>query len=485
MERRLHEAAMEGNVISLVNLLQEDPLALDRLLATCHTETPLHIASMLGHVRFVTELVARKPELATEPDIRRSTPLHLAAARGNFDVAKVLLTAAGSEICLATDGDGRTPLHVAAVKGHVGIVRELAAARPDAARVLLDRGETILHACVRFGQVDAMKVVAKVVDGEFVNVKDRVSGNTALHLAVAHRQTEAINFLISGTAIDVNAVNAQGLTALDILVQTRRNRKDKDIAESLKHAGAVTCATNESPLSVHDEPEVISSTIDMADEDVYTFSSQKRKTTKKLLKTFRSHGRQPDWLERKRSALMVVASLIATMAFQAGVNPPGGVWQDTSDGDSKTKPHTAGFSIMAEYHYVVYGWFLALNTISFVASLSIILLLVSGLPAVKRRFFMWVLMVIMWVAITSIAITYAISITVFTPAEQSITLYKVLGWAVVAWCGLMTLLLIGHTIRLLARLFSGLYRVFLPRRRKVPAKAFRLSSAEAINDVVA
>ncbi|GJS75864.1 ribonuclease H-like domain-containing protein [Tanacetum coccineum] len=36
-----------------------------------------------------------------------------------------------------------------------------------------------------------------------------------------------------------------------------------------------------------------------------------------------------DWLDRKRNSLMVAASLIATMAFQAGVNPPSGVWLDT------------------------------------------------------------------------------------------------------------------------------------------------------------
>ncbi|XWS17454.1 hypothetical protein CRYUN_Cryun33cG0069300 [Craigia yunnanensis] len=42
-----------------------------------------------------------------------------------------------------------------------------------------------------------------------------------------------------------------------------------------------------------------------------------------------------DWLDRKRSALMVVASLIATVAFQAAITPPGGVWQEDETVDEK------------------------------------------------------------------------------------------------------------------------------------------------------
>ena len=53
MERRIYEAAVEGSVISLLNLLQEDPLVLDRFMVGCYAETPLHIASMLGHLDFV------------------------------------------------------------------------------------------------------------------------------------------------------------------------------------------------------------------------------------------------------------------------------------------------------------------------------------------------------------------------------------------------------------------------------------------------
>lgn len=44
---------------------------------------------------------------------------------------------------------------------------------------------------------------------------------------------------------------------------------------------------------------------------------------------------------------MVVASLIATMAFQAGLNPPGGVWEETKLNNQGILLHKAGEAVMA------------------------------------------------------------------------------------------------------------------------------------------
>ena len=189
MERKLYDAAVEGNVISLLNLLQEDALLLDRFITSHYSETPLHVASMLGHVEFVDQVLIRKPELAKELDSRNSSPLHLATAKEYLDIVKRLLQV-NPDMCLVCDIDGRNPLHIAAIKGHLDVLRELVHARPWAARMLMDEGETILHACVRYNQLEAMKLlVERAADHEFENCKN-YDGNTILHLAIAAKQTE-------------------------------------------------------------------------------------------------------------------------------------------------------------------------------------------------------------------------------------------------------------------------------------------------------
>lgn len=157
------------------------------------------------------------------------------------------------------------------------------------------------------------------------------------------------------------------------------------------------------------------------------------------------------WLTKKRDSIMVVAILIATMAFQAGVTPPGGVWQEDfthyDNGTLVANPHKAGEAVMAYKSERAFKNFMRFNTVAFVTSLSTILLLISGLPF-RRPLFMWILMVIMWVTVTMTAATYAISITVVTPKKDRRSLSKVIEISLAVWCGVMGVLLVGNTIRL-------------------------------------
>lgn len=97
-------------------------------------------------------------------------------------------------------------------------------------------------------------------------------------------------------------------------------------------------------------------------------------------------NRQGDWLEKTRGNLMVAATVIAGMSFQVMVNPPGGVWQSDScpsGNQTGTVPvckAKAGTSVLE--HSSKRGFYLGMvisSTVSFSASMSLILLVISGL----------------------------------------------------------------------------------------------------------
>lgn len=249
-----------------------------------------------------------------------------------------------------------------------------------------------------------------------------------------------MSFLTSFTTVEANSLNTDGLTAYDLLAQSGEPRRSEM------------------------EPMTMRALPPNANDQNSAFPVQRKGRKKNI-------NKQNDWLDRKKTALMVVASLTATMAFQVGVNPPSGFWQETSD--NSTNPHTAGISIMPDNNRGAFAVFLVYNTLGFLASLSIILLLVSGLP-LRRRFFIWILMVIIWIAITSIAVVYSLVIRVFSPKDDN-TIYRIVIFGILIWLGLMVLVLVGHTIRLMLKTFRNV-RKLVTRGRSSASEVMRQDS---------
>ncbi|XP_057799751.1 ankyrin repeat-containing protein NPR4-like [Salvia miltiorrhiza] len=400
---KLYESAARGDVEALRQLLQKDTFLLERVSYTTPNNTPLHIASLKGHLPYVEEILRVSPHLAEELDSQQSSPLHVASARGNVEVARRLVGAA-PEMCLSRDSRGRNPVHVAAIKGRVELLEELVSRAPPAARQKVGRGLTAMHLCVEHGQLPALKVLVREVK-ELINAKND-DGDTILHMAVMGKKIEIMEYLFEAPNIDINAKNSNGQTAKSILEQIQ---PDAEKDSGIRHLLCPGLAR---------------------------------------LKTRHGDTQPVKWLTKKRDSIMVVAVLIATMAFQAGVTPPGGVWQENLLNDPS--PHKAGEAVMAHNHPRAFKNFMRANTVAFVSSLSTILLLISGLPF-RRPLFMWVLMMIMWLTVTSIAATYAISIVVVTPRKDRGALSHVIEISLAVWCGVMGILLVGNTVRLVDR----------------------------------
>jgi hypothetical protein len=257
------------------------------------------------------------------------------------------------------------------------------------------------------------------------------------------------------TEIEVNAINASGFTVLDIaLAQGRRNWKDVDVQDSLHQVGASSAKDLSSTMH---RLEAVGA-VNLRSEDHFT-SLQSR--LKRKYQRRQSYG-----LGEKRNALMIVASLIATMAFQAGISPPGGLWQEDSQGATSNEHHEAGRSIMADKLPAAYNKFVMHNSIAFLASLSVILLLISGLPF-RWRFSMWILTAIMWVAITESTFTYLISIYCLSSLHQRRTYIVTVVVLSVVMLGLLSVLLVGHSVRLIAKIVKLGRRLMAPRDRRI------------------
>ncbi|KAL5987578.1 hypothetical protein ACLOJK_035327 [Asimina triloba] len=182
---------------------------------------------------------------------------------------------------------------------------------------------------------------------------------------------------------------------------------------------------------------------------------QKRMRTKRRKKDYSR------WLDETKSTLMVVAILIATETFEAGLNPPGSAWQDTQMSNEtltgldlridSMSYHVAGEAIMGYLYPKVYIAFMIFNSLGFLSSLLVILLVISGFP-IQRKLLMWILTVTMWIAVSSMIVTYVCSIY----ALASDKLFQRFSWltvrhAFLAWLVVIGLLFIGNIYRMCLR----------------------------------
>ncbi|KAI9119736.1 hypothetical protein K1719_009125 [Acacia pycnantha] len=428
--RVLYEASYKGCVSTLNSLLQEDPGLLYKISSqTIFIETPLHISASHGHFAFTKTLLSHKPKLALERNSSQSTPLHLASAEGHIDIVKLLLEAP-EEAYLVRDQEGRIPLHYAVIRGRKDVVLELIRAKAESSKILDHMGKTILHLCVTYNQLEILKELVNKLDTHGTHgllIKGDLDGkNTILHLAIMLKQVETVRYLISIAKIRSEASNLKndmGHTAADIVERIPKDSKGLEIQVILMKSG-IKCGSNER-------------------SDVATKEDRSwRNVFKSIDECLVYKGY---WLEEMRGDLSLVATVIATMTFQAALNPPGSFIQQSirpmddnhfnltsssntslSDGPLGCLPYKdesgrnitsgpcPGRALLAYLNPNGYDIFIACNTISFFASMIVVLLLVSGVP-LKHRFVLRILSAGMTLAVTYLLSVYLYGLILINP----------------------------------------------------------------------
>jgi len=200
-----------------------------------------------------------------------------------------------------------------------------------------------------------------------------------------------------------------------------------------------------------------------------------------------SYENKDEWLKDMRGNLGLIATVIATMTFQMVLNPPGGIWslkdeanplggvwsmkddsnlpspnanppspnyslsefQDRICTEVENESLCAGQAVLAIVNSSGYFLFLISNTICFISSLSICLLLVSGIR-LHHRVIMWLLSIGMCVTLTSLALSYITAVRMTTPNLDYYTKAAqfIITGSLSAWMGLLAIIGMCHTLRL-------------------------------------
>lgn len=220
----IHDVSQQGNIDSVKALLQVNPELINLADETGHT--PLHYAAAGGQTEVAKYLISEGADVNALNTVNQSVLLY-AAYFGNAEIAEALI--ANGATLDDQDIFGRNPLHYAARQRSV-----------DALMVLIDNrakldsrdsiGETPLHFAIRWGYDD---IAGMLIDGGAdLNITTE-DGKSYLHMASIKGYSAVADLLIN-RGMQVNAMDDNGRTPLYYAAK-HGNQK---VAETLASHGA-------------------------------------------------------------------------------------------------------------------------------------------------------------------------------------------------------------------------------------------------------
>jgi ankyrin repeat protein len=195
----------------------------------------LHAAALNNRVDDALRLIRRGLPVDV-PDRVGTTPLMVAAAFGNVDVAEALLDA-GANPNAHDAANGTAPLHFAALAGHAAIVR-LLLGRGAAIAIRDGHGESPLHYAAYYNRGAMIEALAAF--GADLDARDH-AGMTPFDLASRHGRMAAASVFSRLGAREgglMAAVNAGDLIRVRTLIGEGANVNESDLAGSPLHLAA-------------------------------------------------------------------------------------------------------------------------------------------------------------------------------------------------------------------------------------------------------
>ncbi|OWM67808.1 hypothetical protein CDL15_Pgr010746 [Punica granatum] len=381
---RQHPPMLDGSAVSDLMAVQNDagqtPLyvaaennleqVFSYLLRFCDVSTvkirsksdkdAFHVAAVRGHLRIVKELLALWPELCKSCDSTNTSPLYSAAAKDHLDVVNAILDTDLSSIRIVRK-NGKTALHTVARYGNLPIVKALIERDRGIVPIKDKKGQTALHMAVK-GHNPA--IVEEILDADhsILNERDK-KGNTAVHIATRKCRAENVRLLLSYTSLDVNAINNQRETAMDLADKLQYGESALDIKEALTEAGAKHARY----VGQLDEAMELKRTVSDIKHEVHSQLIQNEKTNRRvsgIAKELRKLHREA--VQNTTNSITVVAVLFASIAFLAIFNLPGQYLEVGSKAGEANIAHEVGFRV-----------FCLLNATSLFISLAVVVVQIT------------------------------------------------------------------------------------------------------------
>eukprot|EP01018_Ginkgo_biloba_P006852 Gb_19486 [translate_table: standard] len=290
-ESALLIASEQGYVRIAKRLFEVSSANLIALKRFSDGQTCFHAAAHRGRLDVVKEITSYKGNLkfVLNVDINGATPLHSSISAGHVGIVREILNIRPT-MCYVVDRAGRSPLHIAAMSGYIDIIHELMCCRPDCIEIRNEEGKTALHFAIENDHVQTVIYLLQNQMPYFTSLLNEIDnrGNTVLHLAVKNNLQQMVELLVSFPIMNINAINKEGFTALDMAINETEIDSKLVILDTLERAGAIK---GSKPLiSCYGEEE-------------------------KSIRPMQSH-------QNLGTVATLVAGLIASLTFQAIVNGP-------------------------------------------------------------------------------------------------------------------------------------------------------------------